>query len=153
MPGVGGGEVLIAAVSDGAGTAKRSEAGSSLAVARFLQDFGAAVAADPSLTSIDRLFADEWLDSVRNEIAQLAAEEGNQRQDYACTLLGAVVGRSGAVYVQIGDGAIVVAGEEVGEYNWIFWPQHGEYANSTNFLTQEQTAETLLFETGPLKFM
>ena len=147
VPGADGNEVLVAAVSDGAGTANRSEAGSSLAVARFLQDF--AIAAASSLASIDRVFVGGWLASVQNEIAVLAAEEGNQVHDYACTFLGAVVSPLGAAYLQIGDGAIVVAREEIGEYGWIFWPQHGEYANTTNFLTQEQAAEILLFETGP----
>lgn len=142
--GADGGEVLIAAVSDGAGTARRSEAGASLAVAQFLRDFAVA---DPA--SIDRAFVAEWLGSVQDEIAALAADEGNQVRDYACTMLGAVVGGAGAVYLQIGDGAIVVESEEVGEYTWIFWPQHGEYANTTNFLTQEQAKETLLFEAGP----
>ena len=83
------------------------------------------------------------------KITSLAVEEGNQVRDYACTLLGAVVGQSGAAYLQIGDGAIVVTGEEVGDYGWIFWPQHGEYANTTNFLTEERAAETLEFEIGP----
>jgi len=144
VPGAGGGEVLIAAVSDGAGTARRSEIGASLAVARFLQDFAAT---DPA--SIDRAFVVGWISSVQDEIAALAADEGSDVRDYACTMLGAVVAGSGSVYLQIGDGAIVVGGEEVGEYSWIFWPQHGEYANTTNFLTQEQAAQALLFETGP----
>lgn len=144
VQGADGGEVLIAAVSDGAGTAKRSEVGASLAVARFLRDF-----AETDPASIDRGFALEWIASVQGEIAALAADEGNQVRDYACTMLGAVVAESGAVYLQIGDGAIVVGGDEGGEYSWIFWPQHGEYANVTNFLTQEQATETLEFETGP----
>lgn len=143
LPGADGGEMLIAAVSDGAGTAKRSEAGASLAVARFLHDFAKA-----NLASIDRAFVVEWISSIQDEIATLAATEGNQVRDYACTMLGTVIAESGTVYVQIGDGAIVVGGEEVGEYSWIFWPQHGEYANVTNFLTQEHAAETLQFETG-----
>ena len=36
---VDGAEVLVAAVSDGAGTASRSEAGSALAVSRYLSRF------------------------------------------------------------------------------------------------------------------
>ncbi len=135
--------MLIAAVSDGAGTAKRSKAGASLAVARFLRDF-----AGIDTASVDRSFVVEWVSSVRDEIATLAADEGNQVYDYACTMLGAVVAESGAIYLQIGDGAIVVGTEEVEEYTWIFWPQHGEYANTTSFLTQENAAEVLEFEKG-----
>ena len=64
-------------------------------------------------------------------------------------MLGIVVGSRLAAYVQIGDGAIVVSTEEAGQYNWIFWPQHGEYANSTFFITQDGAEAALQFETGP----
>ncbi len=139
-----GNEVLIAAVADGAGTVECSDAGASLAVSRFLRDF-----AEPEPTSIKREFVVEWIGSVQSEIAVLAAQEGRESRDYACTILGAVITNSCAVYVQIGDGAIIVGTEEPGEYTWIFWPQHGEYANVTNFLTQELAAETLEFEVVP----
>jgi hypothetical protein len=142
-------EILIAAVSDGAGTACRSEAGSAIAVARFLSQFAEAAKADSQLASIDREFVTQWLDSFRDEIAALAEKEAHHVQDYSCTLLGAIIGPYGSAYLQIGDGAIVVAGEEAGQYNWVFWPQHGEYANSTYFLTQDNAADALLFETGP----
>jgi hypothetical protein len=129
---------------DGAGTAERSDVGASLAVSRFLKDFAEL---DPA--SIDRTFVVEWIGSVQSEIAAIAAEDGRESRDYACTMLGAVIAKSGSAYVQIGDGAIVVGTEEPGEYTWIFWPQHGEYANVTNFLTQELATETLEFDTGP----
>lgn len=138
-----GSEVLVAAVADGAGTAERSDVGSSLAVSRFLKDF-----AEPDPASINRQFVVEWIGSVQSEIAALAAQEGRESRDYACTILGAVIAGACAAYLQIGDGAIVVGGGEVGEYQWIFWPQHGEYANVTNFLTQEQAADVMEFETG-----
>jgi hypothetical protein len=146
---VDGTEVLVAAVSDGAGTADRSEAGSALAVSRFLNAFAEAATSDPQLQSIDKEFAERWLESVQDAIATLADTEGRPISDYACTILGAVISPHVASYLQIGDGAIVVATEEPGEYNWIFWPQHGEYANSTCFLTQDTASEALMFETGP----
>ena len=46
-------EVLVAAVSDGAGTADRSEAASTLAVNRFLHDFAEAAT---HFSAIDRSF-------------------------------------------------------------------------------------------------
>jgi len=146
---VDGSEVLVAAVSDGAGTASRSERGATLAVNRFLHDFADIVSQDPHLTQIDQAYAGKWLTSVRDAITEIALAEGGQVRDYACTFLGAVIGQLGAAYLQIGDGAIVVAGEERGEYSWIFWPQHGEYANTTNFLTQEDATAVLQFDSGP----
>ena len=112
-------------------------------------DFAEAAFSDPDLGTINKQFAERWLGSVRDEIAVLADTEGRPIGDYACTILGAVIGPHGAAYLQIGDGAIVVTGEEMGEYSWIFWPQHGEYANSTCFLTQADASENLMFEPGP----
>lgn len=120
-----------------------------LAVSFFLDVFGTAAIADSSLFTIDRAFVDDWLLRFKAAVATLAASEGHSVRDYSCTLLGAVVGPSSAAYVQIGDGAIVVGTEEPGEYTWIVWPQHGEYANQTYFLTQEDAAAMLVFENGP----
>ena len=53
-----------------------------------------------------------------------------------------------ALYLQIGDGAIMVALDRTGEDlpQAVFWPQHGEFANSTFFLTMENAAEIIQTE-------
>ena len=62
-------------------------------------------------------------------------------------MLGAVVGHDRAAFFQIGDGAIVVSNRaEPDDYGWVFWPQHGAFANETNFITQENALEVLEFE-------
>jgi hypothetical protein len=143
-----GTEVLLAVASDGAGTASRSDAGATLAVRTFLEFFSVAAREDPLLAVIDRAFVVDWLARFKDVVARLAAEEGHGVRDYSCTLLGAIVGPKSAAYVHIGDGAIIVGTEEPGEYTWVVWPQHGEYANQTHFLTQEDAADALVFETG-----
>ena len=35
---------------------------------------------------------------------------------------------------------------EPDDYGWVFWPQHGEFANQTNFITQDNALEVLEFE-------
>ena len=82
--------------------------------------------------------------AVQNEIAKLATAEGHPTKDYACTFLGAVVSEDSAVYAQIGDGAIVVMEGTVRQPRCVFWPQHGEFANSTFFITQEEAEDVLL---------
>ena len=144
-----GSEVLVAAVSDGAGTALRSQAGAALAVASFLRDFGAAASAPDGLAAVDRAFALAWLADVQKEVGRLAADEGRATRDFACTLLGTVIDATRAIYVQVGDGAIVVSTDEPGEYGWVFWPQHGEYANTTHFLTESEAGKMMLFDIGP----
>lgn len=144
-----GSEALVAAVSDGAGTASRSDIGASLAVQHFITHFSDAAKARPDLTAIDRPFVDDWFDEVRDIIHARSTKDGSDVKEYACTILGVVVGSGSAVFVQLGDGAIVVPDDKSGHYAWVFWPQHGEYANSTYFVTQDGAEAMLQFRTGP----
>ena len=133
-----GGEILVASVADGAGSAAQSEHGARLAVQSFQRHFATAALADPSLATLDRDFVLRWLADAQTALASLAQEAGHQTRDYACTFLGAVLTDQAALYVQIGDGAIVAADSD--GYQTIFWPQHGEFANSTFFITMEDAA-------------
>jgi hypothetical protein len=142
-------EILLAAVSDGAGTASRSDVGAALVVELFLERFAEAARSDQELSTINAQFVSDWFAEVRLAITQRAESDGAAVKDYACTLLGAVVSSHRAAYLQIGDGAIIVSAEGTEEYSWIFWPQHGEYANSTYFVTQDGAERMLQFDTGP----
>jgi hypothetical protein len=53
------------------------------------------------------------------------------------------------VFFQVGDGAIIVRRQ--GVYGVVFWPQSGEYANTTNFLTDEQFEQALEFLALPVQ--
>lgn len=141
-----GSEVLVAAVADGAGSAKRSEEGARLAVRSFLSTFGPLAVAKSSLEEIDHARLITWFRDLRGEIATMAEAGGNVVGDYACTFLAAVVGPARAVFLQIGDGAIVVRDRDTADFSWMFWPQHGEFANTTNFLTQDNFEGALEIE-------
>ncbi len=136
-----GGEVLIASVSDGAGSAAHSEHGARLAVDSFHRAFNSLARAQPDLGFFDEACAHAWLADLQTEIAGLA--DGTPSADYACTFLGAVVGPSAAVFLQVGDGAIVVGAGE--GHDWVFWPQHGEFANSTFFVTMAEADQVMAF--------
>ena len=141
-----GGPILLAMASDGAGSARRSEEGARLAVALFLDEFAEACR-ERGILAIDRPFILAWLTKLRRRIAARAARAGMRAGDYACTALGAVIAADRAVFFQIGDGAIVISGRQhAGDYDWVFWPQHGEYANTTNFVTQRDAARALEIE-------
>ena len=99
------------------------------------------------LDGITKEFVEDWLSRVRAEIRDRAEAADLSPRDFACTLLGAVVGQDRAAFFQIGDGAIVVSNrDEPDDYGWVFWPQHGEFANQTNFITQDNALEILQFE-------
>ncbi len=142
-----GTDVLVAAVSDGAGTAPCSAKGAALTTDAFLDGISAELCRDAGdLAFLDRDYAIRWLAGVRAEIETLAATEGRSTRDYACTFLGAVVSDRFAVYIQIGDGAMVVAEGSSRQPRCVFWPQHGEFANSTFFVTQEAAQEVLMLD-------
>ena len=139
-------EVLIASVADGAGSAAQSEHGASLAVASFHRTFAEAARLQPDLAFFDEARAQGWLAELQAEIATLADENGLPARDYACTFLGAIVGPTASVFMQVGDGAIVIADGDTGDgHAWMFWPQHGEFANSTFFVTMEEATEVMEF--------
>lgn len=127
----GAGVVLVCA--DGAGSASRAEVGARLACGAVL--VAAAAALDeglpvPDITT-ERVTSWYWLG--RRRLALEACIEGIDLREYACTLLLAIVDCGGAVFAQLGDGAILFRSGE--SYETAFWPQSGEYANTTNFLT------------------
>jgi hypothetical protein len=138
--------VLLAVACDGAGTASRSLDGATLVVDRFLRDFGDA-SRRSGLDAVTREFVEDWLARVRAEIRDRAEVADLSPREFACTILGAIVGQDRATFFQIGDGAIVVSNRaEPDDYGWVFWPQHGEFANQTNFITQDNALEVLEFE-------
>jgi hypothetical protein len=139
------GPILISAVSDGAGSAAHSEIGSRAAVtaASCLAEnyFGSG----GTLSSIERGTALSWLAQVQSVISNLATEAGIPVREFACTLMVAMVGAASSAFLQVGDGAMVV--REPGDEGWsyVFWPQHGEYVNSTNFVTSSDASTVMEF--------
>src|SRR5262249_25620448 len=84
-----------------------------------------------------------WHEQLRGRLSLEGCLRGLELRDFACTLLTAVVSKDAAVFSQIGDGAIVLA--EADGYQPVFWPQMGEYASTTFFLTAPDFAERMAF--------
>jgi len=146
-----GHEVLIAAVSDGAGSAISGRTGSKIACHHFIEAVKSYYARGGDGAQLANGFIENWIDNYQQIIYSKSREIGLSMQDYACTLLTAVVEKDRAAYFQIGDGAIAVSerGQE-DQYSCICWPQRGEYANTTNFLTDHDAVEKIYRE---LKFV
>ena len=140
LPLAGGGSLLFAAVADGAGSSERAPDG-----ARVACDTVADVAAlwaggNASLEAFTPDTARAWVEHVRDQLGTLAALEGRERRDFAATLLVALVDGASAVFLQVGDGAIVYRAGD-GAFTPALWPQNGEYANTTWFVTDEEAAD------------
>jgi hypothetical protein len=136
--------VLVLAVADGAGSAQAGAIGSRVAVGAIIEQAQAWLADHDSVADLDRAVMTEWLSGAREQIAEQAAEANGDMRDYASTLLVAIIGPDAAVFAQLGDGAMVVRTSE-NEWSWIFWPQHGDYVNTTYFLTDDEALDRLDF--------
>lgn len=132
---VGAEPIVVMVASDGAGSASRSEYGSAIACRELTDNIRLYLEEGGCLVDITRERAAGWLDNAAAALGEEAAAAGVAVREYACTLLVAIVSESHAVFMQVGDGAIVfwVRGED--DWCLMAWPQHGEYINTTCFLT------------------
>ena len=144
--------VLIAAVSDGAGSARLSDIGSSLAVQRAVESARLSM-----LHSSARLSEGYLRDTVRASVllARSSLEDEARRiganvRDLSATLMLTICARGVLAAAQIGDGA-VVAGDESGEYRLFTTPQRGEYANETVFLVSRNALSSLEVKAEPVQ--
>ncbi len=144
-----GGPTLVSIVCDGAGSAAHSDVGSWLAASTFAELVELHFEAGGSVAELSREKASTWIKLVTDALEVRARESGHALRDYACTLLAAIIGTRDAAFLQIGDGAIVVSHGEEDGWSYVFWPQHGEYANTTNFVVSANAADVLEFEIAP----
>jgi hypothetical protein len=139
--------VLVALLADGAGSASRAEAGAKLACTFLLGEIVAALAEGATPRDLTRDVVMELLGKLQNCIAAQAESEGRKIRDFASTVLCALVGTREAVFFQIGDGAIVISTPDEEAYSWVFWPDSGEYENTTFFTTDADLASHLAWYT------
>jgi hypothetical protein len=126
-------DVLLALVSDGAGTAKFGKQGSALTCRTLVEAARSHFTTAASLPTDDEIF--DWIDLVRTRIEKAAQTREAARRDFAATVVAACVTPTEALVIHIGDGAAVFQNE----HNWTVpsWPAQGEYASTTFFITDD----------------
>jgi hypothetical protein len=134
---------VILVCADGAGSAELSQVGAQIACDRFFELAYEALRSGTATNAIDRDTTLRWYQDVRRAIHAEAERREVAARSLACTLLTAVVGEARGTFAQVGDGTIVHRGQ--GVYESVFWPQTGDYANVTNFITQDQLEATFEF--------
>lgn len=138
---------LVAVVSDGAGSASEAEEGAKLACSMFSDEIVSFLESGGCARDVSREFTVSVIEGFQREIARRADAKRLTPRDFACTLLAAVVDEHSAVFLQIGDGAIVLAEQkDPDQYCWVFWPQRGEYENQTSFATDADATDRLEHE-------
>lgn len=141
------GRGLVLACADGAGSASASEVGADLACRTFI-DRAMALLAEPDAALVEqtgRVLAA----AIHQALIACAAERKLPPRELACTFLGAVVTETAWLCIHVGDGALVLADPAAeGGYACAFWPDSGEYHNTTHFISDERYAEHLHISRG-----
>ena len=131
------GPALIAAVSDGAGSAEHSSMGARIVVSSICRSALAFTAEGGRPNSLDRETVDMWLDEIRDRIENAARLRSSTRRSFAATLVACMIQQDCAVIIHVGDGACALRLR--GERSWLVpsWPAQGEYASTTYFVTDD----------------
>ncbi|MDQ4121578.1 MAG: protein phosphatase 2C domain-containing protein [Acidobacteriota bacterium] len=131
------GEILTVAVADGAGSAKFAQEGARIVCDFFISGAAALIEKGGKVSNLNEDFFFGFL----RTLPETLKSENEDLDDYACTFLAVAASETEAVFAQIGDGAIVYSDED--EFRLFRVPQQGEYANTTNFVTDKTASENL----------
>jgi hypothetical protein len=125
--------VLVAVVSDGAGSASFGGRGSMI-ISRTISEYARIYfSANNLLPSDDEVWS--WVDVARDCIGRAAKASSGDLRAYAATLIGVLATESDAVIMHVGDGAAVLRIDS--SWSVPSWPATGEYASTTYFVTDE----------------
>ena len=141
--GDGDAVTLVACVADGAGSARFSDRGSAITCGAIIECAESYFAANGGFDSLQMKDVVSWCEDVRTRIQIAADLRQCECRELATTLCAAIVTPTSSFFFQIGDGAIILG--RGGVYGVVFWPQSGEYANSTNFITADEYRDRLEF--------
>lgn len=135
------GDCLIVAVADGAGSAKHSKRGAQVACSSAVHRLKIEIGQSEDGASCTAQNMRAAFECARQEVEAEAAREGAECRDFASTLLVAVIGSTGSVFGQVGDGAVIYdAGDGL---SLTHWPEQ-EMLNLTDFLTTGTLDDTLV---------
>lgn len=126
------GPVLVAAVSDGAGSAALSRQGSRIVARTVVAEAARHFEAEAAMPDAEAVLG--WLDAARDAIAAEAGRRGASPRDFAATMVAAFATPHATLVAHVGDGGCVLDGME-GGWDVASWPAGGEYAGTTFFVT------------------
>lgn len=141
---------FYAVISDGAGTAQYGGQGASIICRTISTKVRAYFAGNSKLPTVQ--LVDTWLDEARDRIFYCAKLRNLTSRDFAATLIFVISNGSETLSAHVGDGCIVVQDFEKNDWYYMSWPNHGEYASMTYFLTDDVSANVRYTQTNiPIK--
>ena len=130
-------QVLVAVVSDGAGSATHSKRGSVLTCRTISERARQHFNHSNTSPTDDEVWS--WVDDARDKIGGAAAANGLTLRNFAATLICVIAMENETLVLHIGDGAAVLKND--GQWSVPSWPAQGEYAATTFFITDEPSAD------------
>ncbi|NJR80296.1 PP2C family serine/threonine-protein phosphatase [Sphingomonas corticis] len=126
-------DTLCVVVSDGAGSAPFGGEGASLVCRSMAARLRGWFERHDAMPDEDLVL--DWLDDLRDTLSVVAEKRKVTRRQFAATLAMLVVRRGELLALQVGDSSIV--GRVDGEWVAICWPDSGEFASTTYFVTDD----------------
>lgn len=128
-----GDDKVFSVVSDGAGSAKFGAFGAWIVCRMLKVRFRKWLATDECFPDDETIT--EWIGNIRERISIIAEERGTVPRQFAATLAALLISPDEFLTIQIGDSAIVA--RRGSEWDVICWPENGEYASTTYFVTDD----------------
>lgn len=126
---------FIALTCDGAGSASHGGEGAMIASRTLSQVAKAFVSENGGLPDDDLVW--DWIDLARDRIAAVSGRLGLTPRDFATTVVMILSTGDATLCIHIGDGAVIARCACSSEWQSLSWPEHGEYASTTFFLTDD----------------
>jgi len=158
------GAIVAAVVSDGAGTAVKSEHGART-TADFMADCLLRIGVDIRKGRLQKTQVGERLVEGISCLRDKLNENGGPLRDYHCTLVGCLILPHGGFVCQIGDsigiasrfspvrgGAAEMVDYFPDEHCWWYEVERGEYANETHFVTETDWRQHFRVKPLPKEF-
>ena len=134
----GDAQQLVAVLCDGAGSAQLGGQGAALTTRCMSQQALAYFRIHCHHPSDEDVLA--WVENTRNKISELASSRRLTPRDFATTLILVLSNATETLVIHVGDGSVVLRDAVTQRWQALSWPAHGEYASSTNFITDAPDA-------------
>ena len=126
-------EILLCCISDGAGSAKYAAEASSFVTKTVIEILSKWIEEkrdvnDNSIVALGEIIFDSLSEKAANRKVKL--------NEFSCTALGCIIFDNRALFFQVGDGAIIREDNNQ-NYTTVWWPDNGEYSNTTHFLIDD----------------
>jgi hypothetical protein len=83
----------------------------------------------------------QWVDRVRDRISFAARQRSSTPRDFAATMIAVLSDGDQTLVAQVGDGCAALKDAQSGDWRIPLWPDHGEYASTTTFVTDDPEAK------------